>query len=792
MSGMKNSIFAFVVVAAGLSGCCVQDGVVFEPGRCEIVVAPDACSTVQVAAEEAKTFLGEALGAEVPVVSAPTPGKASLVLGANSWADAAGVTTNGLKRDAFRIRTAGGRVFVVGIDDAAVDARKALARGGIWLQNFERATCFGVYEFLERFVGVRFYFPGELGTVVPRRAKVEVPATDMMQAPDFTVRRYSIYDYGRWFEGENPDELRHPVKTRNWWRLRMETEYTPCCHGQNKLCFIQRFAKSHPEYFALLPDGRRHNSPKITYPGHPGQICHSSTIWDEIYLDVKSYLMGEPASVRGIPIDGSSPGDANRRFGWGSNCQRREIVDVMPQDGMIKCSCEKCKAYYESTPDKISWASGLLWPNVAKLANRLKAEGVPGKVAMMAYSKYRHVPEVAIPDNVEVMVAERGPWTECDPQERKREMDEVKAWYDKLGGRKVWMWTYANRGNTPGLGGIPEMTPHAVGRFFQQLKPYIFGAFLESENDWSIFSYLNYYVFAKVCWDNSADVDAIIDEHHRLMFGSAAAEMGKLYSELERIWLEKVAGKTLDTPLGPQSERPSEYDLFMRIYTPAVIDGMEALLDAAAAKVADGSIEFRRIAFVRENIFAPLARRARAYVDSIDVQKGLARDRASKAKNLIGNGDFSAPKKGRQMGPWFGVRKPGVIELDDKVFTSAPYSMRIVPNTNEVTTAVFFFRDDDKKPTMKPGRKYRLSYCIKIEDLRPAVMHGGAGITIWDDKNIWIPVGSPFSGTQDWTYQTHEFTAGPNTGVSKTPYIYLRVGKATGTVWFDDVRLEEL
>ena len=32
---------------------------------------------------------------------------------------------------------------------------------------------------------------------------------------------------------------------------------------------------------------------------------------------------------------------------------------------------------------------------------------VPGKVAMMAYSKYRHVPEVAIPDNVEVMVAER-------------------------------------------------------------------------------------------------------------------------------------------------------------------------------------------------------------------------------------------------------------------------------------------------------------------------------------------------------------------------------------------------
>ena len=182
-----------VLAAIGM----VAAGVAFLPGKSEIVVAPDAVNAVRVAADEARAALSESLGADVPIVSAPSDGRASLVLGANAWADAAGVTTNGLRRDAYRIRTAGSRVYVVGIDDAN-DAYEALSRGGIWLQNFQRATVFGTYEFLERFAGVRYYFPGELGTVVPRRGRIDVPDADIEDGPAMTVRRYSPYDMGLW------------------------------------------------------------------------------------------------------------------------------------------------------------------------------------------------------------------------------------------------------------------------------------------------------------------------------------------------------------------------------------------------------------------------------------------------------------------------------------------------------------------------------------------------------------------------------------------------------------------
>ena len=145
--------------------------VVFRPGYSEIVIETNACDTVRVAAEEARDFMGRALGYDVPIVAAPTPSRMALFLGPNRWADAAGVTTNGLKRDGFRIRTTANGVYVLGIDDPIVNAHRNRQRGGIWFQNFERATVFGVYDFLERFAGVRFYFPGELGTVVPRAAQ---------------------------------------------------------------------------------------------------------------------------------------------------------------------------------------------------------------------------------------------------------------------------------------------------------------------------------------------------------------------------------------------------------------------------------------------------------------------------------------------------------------------------------------------------------------------------------------------------------------------------------------------
>ena len=575
------------LLLAGLfAGWSAAAGVRLVSGQTDVVVAPDACPVVRFAADEAATFLSQALGEKVPVVTAPTGGRTSLIVGPNRWAEAAGVTTNGLDRDFYRIRTTDSCVFVIGRDDPKADPHVLLKSRGESSQRVERATVFGVYEFLERFAGVRFYFPGELGTLVPKTDEVAVPDVDLTDGPANPVRRYCLYNGGVWFEGEKPDAKMHPMKTLNWWRLRMETAYVPCCHGQNRFRYMDRFAKTHPEYFALLPDGRRHNSPRITYPGHPGQLCHTSVVWEEIYQDAKSYLLGEDAAVRGIP------------GGWGVNCQGRRYVDIMPQDGMIKCACLRCQAYY-ATQSEVGWASDLTWSNVVTVAKRLKAEGVPGRVTMMAYSKYRKVPAFDIPDNVDVMVAERGPFAADDPKEWNREIDEVKAWYEKLGGRKVWMWTYVHKYRKLWQPGIILMTPRALARYFRTLAPYIFGAYIENETDRAFPELLNEYVFAKVMWNPQTDVEALLDEYVRLMFGAAAPEMARFIARCEDIWIRELAGKTVDTADGPLSQAPTPEAMYTTIYSPAVIAEFEALFAAAERKVAADAPEGRRLALMR-------------------------------------------------------------------------------------------------------------------------------------------------------------------------------------------------
>ncbi len=165
--------FAVVASAASgaVSGCGVGRTVIFEPGRTEVVLADGAPGAAAFAASEATNFLSRVLGAEVPVVSRPTgKGIASLILGSNAWSVAAGVLSDGSVRDGFRIRAVRDRVYIVGNDDD-VDVF-GLMRRGAYNARFRSGTLFGVYEFLERFAGVRFYFPGEKGRFFDRLEKL--------------------------------------------------------------------------------------------------------------------------------------------------------------------------------------------------------------------------------------------------------------------------------------------------------------------------------------------------------------------------------------------------------------------------------------------------------------------------------------------------------------------------------------------------------------------------------------------------------------------------------------------
>ena len=211
----------------------------------EIVVPNNAAYAMRLAAEELNFFLKGVLGEALPVVAQRTEGKTAIVLGG---AQGRGGLATPQERDGYVIEATGDAVRIVGNDDdvSDVDATAALPDEAIWQPCFRRGTLFGVYAFLERFAGVRMYFPGALGTCIPKTERIVVTEGRVEESPAFSVRRYGYEDGSVAKEllddlvGRDapiaPQMNETEFKRLNWYRLRMETYHLRCCHGAKTHC----------------------------------------------------------------------------------------------------------------------------------------------------------------------------------------------------------------------------------------------------------------------------------------------------------------------------------------------------------------------------------------------------------------------------------------------------------------------------------------------------------------------------------------------------------------------------
>ena len=576
----------------------------------QIVIAPKAPSTVRFAAQELQFFLSRILGKDIPVVRNVTPGKVSFILGDNVWSRKAGIDFSKLCSEGFFIKSSGSNIFIAGIDDKKANAFYAVEKGGAATQRYDRGTELGVYTFLERFAGVRMYFPGEMGTIIPAKKSLDLPSIDLFDRPDYTIRRTYTWHDGEWFEKVTPAQ-RLALKNLNLHRLRMGSNNYIICHGLNHFKYIQRFGKTNPEYFAVSSNGSRSN---VAGSHFSGQLCFNSPVTEEIYQDLRSYFKGEPASVRKVL---NYKGTA---YGWGPNVNPgRNIIDVMPQDSMEGCRCPKCLPLVSTKKQNPQYATDFIWNHVISWANRLKKEGLKGNLGMMSYSPYGGIPKADIPDNIMVQVATGGPWYMSRLAEDKV---RLKAWAEKLN-HKVFLWNYINVGFSIRIYAIPYMTPNAVAEYYKAVSPWVDGAFGESEGKRFLYHYLNYYIMGRVTWDTKADHRAILKEHHRLMFGKGAPQMEEFYNTLERKWLNEIAGRTVDTELGPVTSVPSDYDLWNKVYSPAELKRLEALFDKALKSVPAKSMESRRIAFMKKHLFDPMVQAASEYRNYSNAVRGF-------------------------------------------------------------------------------------------------------------------------------------------------------------------------
>ena len=730
----------------------------------EVVVDAFAQRTLKLAASEMTNYLSRIFSTSVSIVNKPTPGVNSIILGENEFSKKANLPAIPAKRDSFSYLFGEEDIFLAGRDDASKYAMDAYVGGNLQnISKYEMGTLFAVYWFLEEFAGCRFYFPGQFGTIVPQKDRLIVVKGLGCKKPDFAVRSVYMTGDGAWPDGggkSNPSK----EKARQWMRLRLQTEEVPCCHGLIYAKLPERFAKAHPEWFQLKADGTR--CVEITKSLLVGrQFCHSSAIWNEIFLDAKAYFLGQPSQLRNLPS-------------WSRNASGGKYFDVMLQDGFAQCFCSECQRRYDKS--KSNFATELIWERTCEVARRLQAEHIPGYITQMAYWPYNGIPKVDIPTNVLVMVAEHGPFSDGKPK-LSDEYRHIREWTEKLNGRKVWLWNYPSKLFARAFKNIPQMCPRSWGRYYQDIAPHIFGAFAESESDRPIFNYLNYYVFSRIGWDTKVDINAILDEHYRLMFGDAALEMREFYESLERHWMQEISGTIEPSALGPVARAPSFAEVWKNVYNEKELSRLEDLFKKGSAKLKPDTPQALRLAYIKRQLFDPMAKDGRDYLDGISVPKALARRAAEKGRlcSLIENGALDALEGWR-----FAKEKNASYSIDKTSCVTGSASLKVVCDGS--ARAVFPLGEKLKALT-----RYRLSFFVRLDNVKSLPGWSGVVGEFFDGENYFHYPKPPLKGTSDWMYQEVIFTTPNRSQIKDEQKFQFLLKNVKGTAWFDDVRIEE-
>jgi len=529
--------FLFVMIFAGFINIGHSEQFIVEDGKtkAEIVLSTKPARAAEFGAQELQTYLEKISGTRVKIVSEPTADAlVKIYVGESEHVKRLGITAKGLKRDAFKMVSGANWLALVG-NDLEFEPREPWARqhnqwadekqaeweklaGKPWMNpigrsiyrdynrqldiwNFDhRGSLNAVYAFLRQ-LGVRWYMPGALGEVLPRTTSVALPQINRTVTPDWEVR--SIL---------RPLISSNELADALWYlRIGANNQYAVLHHGQRYVTEHPDQRKAHPEYYAMLANGKRDNSRKTA------SACLSSEgLFDEMVAFAR--LMFDHYEV--------------------------PMVSVMPHDGFTHCQCDLCRdqATIQRGPSGIS--SDYVWEFVVRVANELAKTHPDRKVFCGAYSTYR-LPPLKIhklPDNVLVQITNGRPIRELDDDAHQAAASLRKQWRAKTNNPlsvTLNFSPFTHRGAWR-----PQYWPHVADRGMkashgQTWREDLQISFEKGGLHHPGMSHLNPWVSSRLWWDVEQDVDVLLAEYYKLFYGPAAAEMKAFikFSEKEYVRL---------------------------------------------------------------------------------------------------------------------------------------------------------------------------------------------------------------------------------------------------------------
>jgi hypothetical protein len=585
----------------------------------------------------------------------------------------------------------------------------------------EQGTCTAVYDFLERFCGVRWFAPGELGLVCPRRL-LQNPGDDVEVVPpvaeDWRVGFHPDRNAGVLQEAPSSPTLavrgedvrRRPVFgfrqgpylpvygiLRTLWdnpagedvrryacRLRLGGQ--PYAANHSFYGYYDRFYEKnpeHPERFeAAHPDWFAQG-----YTGKPPQMCFTNPGFvRQVVQDARDYFDGK----------GARPGAQ----------ASGDFFALVPMDNSAWCKCPACQAKLDPAEQaNPHFSNGIASDYVFGFANEVAKEirkSHPDKVlATLAYSSYAYYPKsIRLESNIAVQLClhVRNWWA---PDMERNDMAFYESWVGKEKDRPIYLWLYycfpEEVAMNSGWNCFPGFFAHTLDRQWKRFaKDGIRGAFLNNLGD-----YLDTYLTFRLLDDPSQDVDRLIDEFHSLYYGAAAAPMKQLYLRIESIFMDPL-NYPEDIRTGKRHSHQTEEMAWGYLGTEERMAELGRLM-AEAKRLAQSEIEKRRVGLFEKGIWDYMVEGRRKYVAKTvlapEVQalkdRGPATARVPRLPDAAAAGDAARVdwSKASVLGGWRTLqgyptqRQPGArvahdgqflyVQLVDPV---APASLRAEPD----------------------------------------------------------------------------------------------------------------
>ncbi len=520
-----SAVFPAIVLSGGETLTLVRDG---KP-ESEIIVGSNPVKSAQFAALELQHIVKLITGAELEVRAAPSDGKkVGIYVGASEEARKLGFPGKPFDREEYLVDFKGGNIILMGNDMpdfTKVDYSKFITFPGI--NFYYRSTTYAVYDFIEDAMNVRFYAPGDEGTVFRKRSTLEVEP--------FRRRRLPGMDAFRRLSCHQPGQERARDYSLLFLRWRLNSMYGVANHstygifwrywGKAKSTNLAKlFIEKKPEYFASGYSGRLAGVIGPEYPDDPDtppQLCLSNPgtlayfTWEAVEQAAGRIV---PGGYARMPVMKGQP----------------YYYNYQEDDNPFYCKCPECTAFLSKKP-----YSEMHFDFVNRLAESIGKKAPGTGVATLAYGDSMTLPEKGLHPAAAVMIClSVQSW--YHPGTYAFQFGKYSEWVRREGKKRPLMvWTYML---------CPEHEAKIIYRynkFFPFLYPWKTAEYFKTFARDGIRGWfgeitlqqhmLEAYIAARITYDPSVDTDKLIDEYFELYYGRAGKDMKAFYSELEGI-----------------------------------------------------------------------------------------------------------------------------------------------------------------------------------------------------------------------------------------------------------------